>query len=84
MPISLAEITAAVTQTETEIAELEAATAVTATARQALTAAQTEVAAAQVGLTSAVEAEGGEKADVIAGLNNIIGMCTSILSTLQE
>ena len=84
MPISLQEITAAVAATETEIAELEAATAITATARQTLTTAQSTVATAQTELTSAVEAEGGEKADVIAGLNNIIGMCTAILATLQE
>ena len=84
MPISLQNITAAVAQTETEIAELEAATAVTATARATLATAQTAVAGAQTELTAAVTAEGGEKADVITGLNNIIGMCTEILATLQE
>ena len=84
MPISLQEITAAVTQTETEIAEMDAAAAVTTAARTTLATAQSTVATAQSELTSAVESEGGEKADVVAGLNNIIGMCTAILATLQE
>lgn len=84
MLITLTEITAAVVQTETEIAEMDAAAAVTATARTDLATAQSTVATAQSELTTAVEAEGGEKADVIAGLSNIISMCTAILATLQE
>jgi len=83
MPISLTEITAEVARTEQEIVELEAAIAVTATARTNLTAAQSTVATAQTELTAAVEAEGGEKADVISGLNSIISQATAILATLQ-
>jgi len=83
MAISLDEISAAVAQTKTEIAELEAAQAVTAAARTNLTDKQSAVAVAQTELTAAVETEGGEKADVITGLNSIISMATEILATLQ-
>lgn len=81
--ISFAEVTAILTQTETEVQEHATALLALAEARQALINAQNVVATAQTNVTVATDAEGSEKADVVAGINAAISKLTEILSTLQ-
>ena len=83
MPIDFAEVNATLSQTETEVAEHDTAIAALAVANAALVTAQSVVATAQDTVTAATATEGGEKADVVAGINKAIQQLTSILQTLQ-
>ena len=82
--INFQEVTATLTATETEIIEHETAVAALAAAQLALVAAQADVAGAQTTVSEATASEGGEKADVVAGITTAITQLTAILQTLQE
>ena len=83
MPVNFQEVNATLTATATEVTEHETALANLEAARGNLTAAQDTVAAAQEAVTAATDAEGAEKADVVAGINTAIQQLTAILQTLQ-
>jgi len=83
MPINFSEVNATLTQTEAEIEEHDTAVAALAEANTALTTAQSAVSTAQDTVTAATATEGGEKADVVAGINTAIQQLTVILQSLQ-
>jgi len=83
MPINFSEVNATLTQTESEVAEHDAAVAALADANIALVTAQSVVSTAQDTVTTATATEGGEKADVVAGINKAIQQLTVILQSLQ-
>ena len=84
MPVDFTQVNATLTQTETEVAEHDVAVQQLNDARISLTAAQDVVTTAQESVTAAIDAEGTEKADVVAGITLAVSQLTAILQTLQE
>ncbi len=83
MPTNFTEVQATLLATETEIQEHEAAVAALVSAQQALVDAQATVASAQTSVTDATASEGGERADVVAGITAAIGQLNALLAELQ-